>query len=119
MMTSVLQRLSAPSRTPRSMIAAVLFLTSQVVVQAAVAADGAALYAGKACLACHGAEGKAPIADTYPKLAGQNAAYLSQQVRDIRDGKRTNGQSSIMKPIVASLTDEEIEAIASYLAKQN
>ncbi len=45
-------------------------------------ADGAALYAEKTCIACHGKEGKKPLTPAYPKLAGQNAAYLEAQMLD-------------------------------------
>ena len=79
-------------------------------------ADGAALYTGKLCLTCHGAEGKAPIQPTYPKLAGQNAAYCAQQVKDIKAGTRANGMTAAMKPLVAAVTDAEIDEICGYLA---
>ena len=82
----------------------------------AYAADGAALYATKVCVTCHGAEGKAPIAPGYPRLAGQDATYLATQIRDIRDGSRSNGLAAVMQGVVAGVTDEEAEAIAAYLA---
>ncbi|MCH9675445.1 MAG: cytochrome c [Gammaproteobacteria bacterium] len=82
----------------------------------AIAADGETVYNTKACSACHGPNGAAPIQPSYPKLAGQNSAYLVQQIKDIRDGVRTNGQSAVMKPIVGALTDAEIEAVATYLS---
>lgn len=81
-------------------------------------ADGEALYTAKMCMTCHGAEGKAPIMATYPKLAGQNADYCTNQVKDIRDGKRTNGMTMAMKPMVAAVTDEEVGEICSYLASK-
>ena len=80
------------------------------------AADGKALYTQKLCVTCHGPNGQAPIIDTYPRLDGQNKAYLIQQVKDIRDGARSNGQTAAMKPIVQQVTDEEIEAIAEFLS---
>lgn len=83
-----------------------------------IAADGAALYTAKLCQTCHGADAKTPIMPTYPKLAGQNAGYAAQQIKDIRDGKRTNGLTMAMKPMVATLTDEEIDAIAAWLSEQ-
>ena len=82
------------------------------------AADGAALYKAKACHTCHGADGKTPLLPTYPKIAGQNVEYLIQQVKDIRDGKRTNGMSAAMKPMAAQATDDDIKAIAEWLASQ-
>ena len=84
--------------------------------QNVIAADGQALYGQKLCITCHGPEGKAPIQSTYPKLAGQNKEYLVQQVTDIQSGSRNNGLTNVMKPIVANVTAEEIEAIAEYLS---
>ncbi len=80
------------------------------------AADGAALYVSKGCLACHGADGNTPIMPTYPKLAGQTAEYALAQMKDIKSGARSNGQSAVMKGIVAAISDEELDAIARYLA---
>jgi cytochrome c len=82
----------------------------------AYAANGATLYKAKACQTCHGADGKTPLQPTYPKLAGQNAEYLVQQIKDIRDGKRDNALSRTMKPLVGNLRDPEIKAIAEWLA---
>jgi cytochrome c len=81
-----------------------------------VAADGAALYTQKLCMTCHGADAKTPIAPTYPKLAGQSSVYCQQQVKDIKSGKRNNGMTAAMKPLVAAVTDEEITAICDYVA---
>jgi len=83
---------------------------------ASSAQDGSALFAAKACVTCHGEQGKAPIAPGYPKLAGQNAEYLARQIKDIRDGRRTNGQSSVMRAMISGLTDAEADAIAQYLS---
>lgn len=104
------------SMTKGLVMGASLALLSIGVAGTAAAADGAALYTGKACMTCHGAEGKAPIAPNYPKLAGQNATYLSQQIKDIKSGARSNSMSSVMKPMVAAVSDEEIDAIAEYLS---
>ena len=58
----------------------------------AAAADGAALYTAKNC-------------------------YLVAQMKDIKSGARNNGMSMAMKAMVATVTDEEFEAIADYLSK--
>ncbi len=84
--------------------------------QSVVAADGKALYGQRLCITCHGPDGKSPIQTTYPKLAGQNKEYLVQQITDIKSGARNNGLTNVMKPIVANVTDEEIDAIAEYLS---
>ncbi len=83
-----------------------------------LAADGGALYASKGCVSCHGEAGKKPIAPNFPKLAGQNEAYLLQQMKDIKSGARANGQSAMMKGIVANVSDEEFAAIAKWLSTQ-
>jgi len=78
--------------------------------------DGEALFTAKACVSCHGVEGRAPVVPTYPVIAGQNSAYLSQQIKDIKSGARSSGLASIMQGVVLNLTDEEIESISDYLA---
>jgi cytochrome c len=80
------------------------------------ALDGAALYKEKICNTCHGENGAQPILPVYPKVSSQNGPYLLQQMKDIRDGKRTNGLSIAMKAVVATVTDEEFQAIADWLA---
>ena len=80
------------------------------------AADGEALYASKGCLACHGADGKSPIAPAYPKVVGQSKEYTEQQMKDIKSGARSNGQSAVMKGIMAAVSDEEITALSEYLS---
>lgn len=84
----------------------------------AVAADGKALYTAKGCVACHGPDANTPILPVYPKLGGQNADYAYNQMKDIKSGARNNGQSAAMKAIVAGVSDDELRAIADWLATQ-
>ncbi len=87
----------------------------------AVALDGGALYMNPAkggCSACHGKDAKTPIMPSYPKLAGQNADYAFNQMKDIQSGKRNNGMTAAMKGITHLTTDEEKKAIAEWLSKQ-
>ncbi len=81
-----------------------------------VAADGASIYTAKGCAACHGADGKTPLNPSYPKIAGQTKDYTAQQLTDIKSGDRSNGLSIVMKAIMASVTDDEIGALAEYLS---
>jgi cytochrome c len=83
---------------------------------ALAADDGATLYKIKACHACHGDDGKTTVLPTYPKLAGQSAPYLLEQMKAIRDGQRTNGFAAAMRPLMASVSDEEFTAIANWLS---
>ncbi len=78
---------------------------------------GAALYTSKGCSACHGAEGKTPIMTTYPKVASLPEPYIVNQMKDIKSGARNNGQTAAMKGIMASVSDDDIKAIAGWLSK--
>ena len=80
-----------------------------------LALDGAALYQSKTCFACHGADAKSPIMPSYPKLAGQNATYSFQQMKDIKSGARSNSMSAVMRAVMQMVSEEEMEAIAEWL----
>jgi cytochrome c len=93
-------------------------IAAALVASPAIAAlDGAKLYAEKTCNACHGPKGDKPLMPDYPKIAGQNAKYLEQQMKDIKSGARNNGQTAAMKGVMHLVNDEEIKAISEYLAK--
>ena len=66
------------------------------------------------CVACHGADGNS-VAPIFPRLAGQNAKYLAQQLTDYKSGKRKN---DIMSPNAAPLSPEDIQGLATYFSKQ-
>jgi len=85
-------------------------------VEQAIAADGATLYKQKTCIACHGPDGKKPLLPEYPRLAGQNAAYILRQMQDIKSGARANGNSAAMKGVMHLVNDDEMQAIADWLA---
>ncbi len=82
----------------------------------ALALDGAELYVKKTCVACHGKDANTPILPIYPKLAGQNPDYAYNQMKDIASGARANGQTAAMKGIMHLVSDEELRAIADWLA---
>jgi len=94
---------------------AILLVTA---LSMASANDGKQLYATKACAGCHGPDARSPVIPMYPRIAGQNTDYLYNQLRDIKDGSRSNGQSVVMKGIMTGVSDEEMRAIASWLATQ-
>ena len=72
--------------------------------------DGAALAQEKGCVACHGLDGNA-IAASYPNLNGQWERYLRLQLIAYRSGQRDN---AVMNGMAATLTDEEINALAEH-----
>ncbi len=92
------------------------FIAAAIVASSAFAADGAALYKEKTCTACHGKDAKTPLLPNYPRLAGQNAAYIEEQMKDIKSGARNNGQTAAMKGVMHLVDDAEIKAIAVYLS---
>jgi cytochrome c len=98
-------------KTATSMAIALIVLSP-----AALALDGAELYKTKTCSTCHGKDGKTPILPAYPKIAGQNEAYTLQQLKDIKSGTRANGMSAAMKGIMHLVSDEEMVALAKYIA---
>jgi len=71
-----------------------------------------------ACMACHGPSGAGNPSPAYPHVAGQNAEYVERRLHNYRDGipevKNTH-LFDIMATVAASLTDQEIAALASYL----
>lgn len=90
---------------------------------AAVMAAPAAIAAGDAgagqeksapCAACHGQDGNSPSAE-YPSLAGQGAPYLVKQLKEFKSGEREN---AIMMGMVANLSEQDMEDVAAYYAKQ-
>ncbi|MES9830054.1 MAG: cytochrome c [Candidatus Thiodiazotropha sp.] len=80
--------------------------------------DSANLYLAKACAGCHGVDGRSPVDPYYPKIAGQYEGYLYNQLRDMKNGSRSNSQSNIMKGIMTAVSEKEMRAIAAWLAKQ-
>jgi len=65
-----------------------------------------------ACSACHGPLGEG--SDIGPRLAGQNVMYIESQFESFANGARQTVQSAIMQPVVAGLTDDDIEALAHF-----
>ncbi len=96
--------------------AAISTLLSMGIVGNAAAADGAELFQSKTCWSCHGKDANTPIMPVYPKLAGQNADYAFNQMKDIKSGTRANGQSAAMKGVMGLVSEEEMRAIADWLA---
>lgn len=78
--------------------------------------DGAKLYVDKTCHTCHGKDANSPLIAGYPSIGGQSKEYVQQQMKDIKSGARSNGQSEAMKGIMHLVSDEEVEAIAAYVA---
>jgi cytochrome c553 len=99
----------------RHIKAVLLGLSSLMAVSITQAAD---IEAGKAktavCGACHGADGNS-VNPIWPRLAGQNAAYLAKQIRDFKTMKRMD---PTMQGMAATIQDADIDNIAAYFEAQ-
>jgi cytochrome c553 len=75
---------------------------------------GAQAAAGRRCASCHG--------DTFAgtkavaRIAGQREEYLVKALRDYKSGVRAGGAMAAMADVAYPLSEEEIEALAHYLA---
>jgi cytochrome c553 len=69
-----------------------------------------------ACAVCHGPnlKGLGPV----PGLAGRSPSYTVRQLYDTQHGARSGVWADLMKPVVASLTNEDMLAIAAYTASR-
>ena len=66
-------------------------------------------------MACHGPAGGGDPLAGFPRLSGQHAAYTAAQLRMFRSGERANDMNQMMRDVASAMTDEEIEAVASYV----
>ena len=88
---------------------------------AQVASAGKALYENgnhatgvPGCVGCHLPD--AAGHERYPRLAGQPQAYIVQQLMDFKSAARSNDRAHVMRAVAGRLSDEEIRAVAEYLA---
>jgi cytochrome c553 len=70
------------------------------------------LKAQQACAVCHGPLGLASAPDA-PHLAGQNALYLSSQLKAYRSGARRH---EVMAVMAKPLSDEDIANLSAWYA---
>ncbi|HET9025516.1 MAG TPA: c-type cytochrome, partial [Burkholderiaceae bacterium] len=73
----------------------------------------AARYLAANCANCHGTTGMAQ--GVTPSLAGQPKAYIVDQMKAFRDGKRS---ATIMHQLSKGYSDQQIELIADHFSRQ-
>jgi len=81
----------------------------------AALADAAAPSGVSTCTACHGAHGEGSAAGV-PRLAGQNADYMSHALSMFKAGTRA---SAIMQPIAGALSDSQMRELADFFRAQS
>ncbi|WP_045856489.1 c-type cytochrome [Teredinibacter purpureus] len=70
-----------------------------------------------ACSGCHSPTGQGNAPAGFPRLGGQHAGYIAQQLRNFRAGDRTNDTDAmIMRGVAQYMSDAEIDAVANYIA---
>ena len=78
-------------------------------------ADGAALYAK--CAGCHGQNGEKAALGKSAVITGQDAAKTVEQLKGYKAGTLSqHGMGALMKGQVASMSDDDIKAVAEYIA---
>ncbi|MGH1360741.1 MAG: c-type cytochrome [Burkholderiaceae bacterium] len=91
-----------------------LTATALIPVSVVKAAD---VKAGRAkaqmmCMACHGLDGVAVLPGA-ANLSGQQAEYLSNQLKAYKSGRRANPQMSV---VASTLTEQDIENLSAWYA---
>ena len=76
--------------------------------------DAAGATKSAVCAACHGPNGNS-VNPEWPRLAGQSAVYIAEQLRLFRSGLRAN---PVMQPLAATLSDQDISDLAVYYEAQ-
>lgn len=67
------------------------------------------------CVSCHGPGGLG-VGDDFPRLAGQHATYLVNQMTAWRVGERKNDPAHLMAGIAMRLDEMQIREVADYFA---
>jgi cytochrome c553 len=82
---------------------------------AVIVAQGTAAGA-PGCARCHAFNGVSDGSGAFPRIAGQSAYYLAEQLRAFRAGVRLN---AIMSPIAKTLSEDDISDVTAYYASVN
>lgn len=74
--------------------------------------------AAQVCSNCHGLTGNS-VSPNFPRLAGQQPAYLEEQLKAFRNHQRSDLEGyEYMWGISKKLTDEQIKGLAEYYSRQ-
>jgi cytochrome c553 len=68
-----------------------------------------------ACMTCHGSNAEGQGDNAFPRLAGQHRDYLVLQLQYFHGLLREN---AVMQGVAANISDDEIAAVAEYLASK-
>jgi len=66
------------------------------------------------CFACHGPDGNSTVGE-YPILAGQSWRYIYIELKDFKEGRRSDEQ---MSPVAEKLSTEDMTLLGEFFAAQ-
>ena len=69
------------------------------------------------CMKCHGPDNLG-VGEAFPKLAGQHAGYIADQLHAWQTGKRDNDPQHLMVAIAERMNDKDIRAVSQWLSRQ-
>ncbi len=69
-----------------------------------------------ACMGCHSPSGAGNGPAAYPSLKGQHMEYTVSQLQAFKDGVRANDTGKMMRNVANRMSDEEMKAVAAYIA---
>ena len=68
-----------------------------------------------ACAGCHGPDGRGNAPAGFPAVHGQHSTYVAAQLRAYKAGARATDPNQMMRTVAASLSEDEIDAVASFV----
>ncbi len=66
------------------------------------------------CANCHGRTGKGMA--SFPSLAGRDATYISDRLKQYRAGEKVGPNTPLMMPQATELSDDEIASLSVYIS---
>ncbi|WP_339806830.1 c-type cytochrome, partial [uncultured Marinobacter sp.] len=70
------------------------------------------------CKSCHGPDNQG-AGSVFPGIAGQHAGYIENQLKAWKEETRSNDPNDLMGSVARRLSDEDIHAVAVWLANQH
>ncbi|MFI4951545.1 MAG: c-type cytochrome [Burkholderiales bacterium] len=95
-----------------------MFIAGACALPARAQLDAAQMAAARdkaqVCFGCHGPDGNSQSSD-YPILAGQTWRYIYIELKDFKEGRRSDPQ---MSPMAANLSQDDMIALGNFFAAQ-
>jgi cytochrome c553 len=97
--------------------------SAALIAAPALAQEGENLFEYHGCIHCHGAEGKNPVIDAVPSIAGEPAEGLFRRAKRILSGEGASKESKIMHAAFyspaqcdAPPSDDDLRAITDWIS---